>query len=85
MHGKSSRTKFLCIDCKKDTGRIEEYYMLKDEVWIQVHDSKYGMFCIGCFEQRLKRKLTKEDFNNSFVNSLNFDKKSMRLLNRLTT
>ena len=78
------RKKFLCLDCGIDTGKIGEHYMLIDSVWYQVHTSNKGMLCIGCLEIRLRRKLTKLDFNTSHVNAILPAKiYSARLLNRM--
>lgn len=63
-----ARTKFLCMDCGVDTGKIGEHYMLKDEVWNLIHDSNKGMLCIEHAEKRLGRKLIPTDFNASHVN-----------------
>lgn len=79
-----SRRKFLCKDCKIDTGKIGEHYMLKDSVWYSVYPSQEGMLCINCIEKRLGRKLNKNDFNNSYVNNLNFGVKNCKLVDRLT-
>lgn len=79
-----SRKKFQCIDCKIDTGKIGEHYMLIDSTWFQAHCSKTGMLCIGCLEQRLGRQLIAGDFNQSHVNiQLPTKIFSLRLLNRL--
>lgn len=76
------RRKWLCLDCKIDTGKIGEYYFLKTEVWLSVVSSINGMLCIGCLEQRLKRTLTREDFTDCYLN-LSTGNKSVRLLKRL--
>lgn len=78
-----SRKRFKCMDCKVDTGKIGEHYMLKDTTWNAVHSTAIGMLCIGCLEQRLGRMLSKHDFNDSYVNNLNFGIKSQRLINRM--
>ena len=79
-----SRAKFLCLDCKVDTGKAFEHYMLVDSVWTKIHNSKFGMMCIGCVEVRLGRKLTRLDFNSSYVNNPKLHRMSARLLDRLT-
>ena len=79
-----SRSRFLCLDCKVDCGKIGEHYMLKDLVWFSVVASNKGMLCVGCIEGRLGRRLIPSDFNNSYVNGLGFGQiKSNRLLERL--
>lgn len=77
----ASRKKWLCMDCKIDTGKIGEHYMLIDSVWSQVHSSKKGMLCIGCLEQRLDRIITARDFNTSYINKPRV--MSNRLMKRL--
>lgn len=78
-----SRTKWLCLDCRVDTGKIGEHYFLNTAIWVSVVGSKYGMLCIGCIEQRLGRKLQPSDFTNAYINSPKHASKSVRLLNRL--
>jgi len=80
----SSRKKFQCLDCKVDTGKLGEHYMLTDKTWYRVHGSNVGMLCIGCLENRLGRKLIKNDFNESHVNRVASGKFfSQRFINRL--
>lgn len=64
-----------------------EYYMLKDSVWKQVHDSERGMLCIGCLETRLGRKLIPLDFAVVPLNDPKhaFAPRSQRLQDRLTS
>lgn len=77
-----TRTKFRCLDCLVDTGRIGEHYMLRDSVWNSVASD--GMLCVGCLEIRLGRRLTREDFNNSHINRPVYGKFfSQRLTERL--
>jgi len=72
------------MDCKVNTLYIGEYYMLKDEVWKQVHNSQEGMLCIGCLEIRLKRQLNSQDFLDCILNKHYLTgPKSMRLTQRL--
>lgn len=79
-----SRTKWLCLSCGIDTGKAHEHYMLKDKVWELVHNSPNGMYCIGCFESKLGRELSRIDFNDSYINDPHFAPMSMRLFDRLT-
>lgn len=60
----TQRTSFKCIDCRVNTSKIGEYYVVEDRVWeaaIGKNDAT-GMLCIGCLEYRLKRQLTFSDF-----------------------
>lgn len=80
-----NRRKWLCLDCKIDTGKIGEHYMLIDSTWALIHNSNKGMLCIGCAEKRLGRLLTISDFNNSHINRTSPGQtKSQRLIERLT-
>lgn len=78
-----SRRKFLCLDCRVDTGKIYEHYMLVDTTWLRVVDSAVGMLCVGCIEIRLGRKLTAADFNDSYLNKSKKFIRSARLLERM--
>ena len=76
---------FLCIDCGQNTSSsvLQEYYMLKDELWNKINPEREGMLCIDCAERRLGRKLTPSDFADLPVNTLEFGSKSERLRSRL--
>lgn len=79
----TNRKKFLCLDCRVDTGKIGEHYFVHLPVWLQAHTSKVGMLCIGCLEMRLGRELTKEDFPAIHVNDPKLYRMSERLLSRI--
>lgn len=79
-----SRRKFLCLDCRVDTGKIHEHYFIRTDVWLSVVESIVGMLCIGCLEQRLGRELTPDDFTDCSLNSPKYEPKSQRLMKRLT-
>lgn len=79
----SSRRKFLCLDCKIDTGRIGEHYMLIDATWRLTGLGKYGMLCIEHVESRIGRKLRPADFNNSYLNRPRTGILSQRLKDRM--
>ena len=78
-----SRKRFLCLDCKVDTGKIKEHYFIKTDVWLSV--AQNGMLCINCLENRLGRKLNKHDFTDCFINDPKHNSMSHMLLNRLTS
>jgi hypothetical protein len=65
---KNSRKKFLCLDCRVDTGKIGEHYMLVDSTWTLTGLGKYGMLCIKDVEKRIGRQLKPSDFNGSYLN-----------------
>lgn len=71
------------MDCKIDTGKSYEHYMLVDSIWVLVHNSNRGMLCVGCCETRLGRELRYSDFNSSHVNNPRLHQMSDRLRNRL--
>jgi hypothetical protein len=60
---------FLCLDCERDTFR-NEYYMLRDAVWLAANPKGSGMLCIGCIEERLNRRLCPADFIDAPINRL---------------
>jgi len=58
---------FNCADCDQNTFIKNEYYMLHNEVWCSAA-SKFEMLCVLCFEKRLGRQLTHDDFVKLPVN-----------------
>lgn len=63
----------LCADCGVDTYAIDEYYMVRHDVWQAAGGHRCSprcadwpdhsvMLCIGCLEQRLGRELCATDF-----------------------
>lgn len=82
MTDEELKQRFLCLDCGVDTGEIDEYYMVRDDVWLAAVESKSsGMLCIGCLEKRLGRTLAHTDFTDAPVNFMG--PFSMRLRDRL--
>jgi hypothetical protein len=79
----ASRRKFLCLDCRVDTGKIGEHYMLIDETWRLTGLGKYGMLCVEHVEGRIGRKLVPADFNNSYLNRARTGIISQRLAERM--
>ena len=73
---------WFCLDCNEHTGEINEYYMVHDALWVVNVPEYHGMMCIGCFEDRLGRKLEPEDFTDCPLNQMK-ENKSDRLKNRL--
>jgi hypothetical protein len=57
-----------CLDCREDTIELDEYYMLRDDVWLEANPARDGMLCVGCVEQRLGRALRPGDFTTCVVN-----------------
>lgn len=82
---KQAKTDIInCDDCGKST--INEYYMLKDEVWNSI-GTKQTNLCVDCCEKRLGRKLNKNDFMDIELNFWENMKKfkTPKLINRLET
>jgi len=79
----NSRKKWLCLDCKIDTGKIGEHYMLVNSTWDQIHNSNIGMFCVNCAEKRLGRRLKPSDFHNCYINHKNYGTRSVKLTQRM--
>ena len=79
----ASRKKWLCLDCKIDTGKIREHYFIETELWLSVVGSKSGMLCVSCLEKRLGRKLSPADFPQVHINNPKLYGMSARLLDRL--
>lgn len=77
------RSKFICIDCGVDTGKIHEHYFVHDNIWLSITESKKGMLCIGCIEERLGRPLNSLDFPNVSINNPKYEDKSNRLMSRM--
>mgnify|MGYP001156642925 CR=1 FL=1 len=76
---------FKCRDCAQCTNCMYEYYMVNDDLWdIATEDfGGDGMLCIGCLENRLGGLLTKDDFTDAPLNTINLITGSTRLKDRL--
>lgn len=74
----------VCDDC--DTTVEDEMYMVNHEIWEQATSVKRTVkyLCIMCLEERLLRRLRREDFMIAGIN-LNGANRSKRLLDRLET
>jgi len=82
---------FDCFDCQQNTAEIDEYFMIHNELWdiVTAPPKKGGyriLLCIGCTEDRLGRKLTKDDFTDCPLNTgeLDFNPHSDRMKDRLS-
>lgn len=73
--------KMPCKDCGKETNNNENYYMIKDELWIKIHGDidgnihyLFGFLCITCLNNRfliyLRRQLTIDDFPDFPINQI---------------
>jgi hypothetical protein len=77
------RKKFLCLDCKVDTGKIGEHYFVHTPLWMKAVGSNKGMLCVGCLEKRVGRELNKEDFPPVHINNPKLYSMSYRLRSRI--
>ncbi|MBD0021968.1 hypothetical protein GII33_20925 [Gordonia pseudamarae] len=55
-------TDWRCLDCRTDMRTVDEYYLLRDELWLSIVPDRVGHLCIGCVEGRLGRLLGPDDF-----------------------
>jgi hypothetical protein len=72
-----------CLDCKINTNAIDEYYMLRNEVWAEANPEIDGKLCISCVERRIGRTLTAADFTSGKINRSTTRRRSPRLIDRL--
>jgi hypothetical protein len=72
-----------CLDCGINTDVIDEYYMLRNEVWVVANPEIDGQLCISCVARRLGRTLTSADFTGGRVNTSATLRRSPRLIDRL--
>lgn len=57
-----------CPDCHIGTRKDKSnFYMVHDHLWEEFGVGE-GCLCWDCFEKRLGRKLTKEDFTDAMCN-----------------
>lgn len=66
-----------CADCGVDTWAIGEVYVVQMELWARygvgpawdsaVNAHERACLCIGCLEQRMGRRLTRDDFTGNAV------------------
>ena len=78
-----SRRKFLCLDCRQDTGKMHEHYFVNTDLWLSAVGSKNGMLCIADLEKRIGRKLVPSDFPKVTINNPRYEAKSTRLMERM--
>lgn len=81
--GTNGRQKWLCLDCRVDTGKLHEHYFITLDLWLSAVGSKMGMLCIGCLETRLGRQLVPGDFTTCHINDPKRYPMSDRLRQRL--
>jgi len=63
-----------CHDCESEDF---QYYSVKNELWEQ-YGFGLGLLCLPCFEKRLGRKLTKDDFIDCPLNDENDTIRALR-------
>lgn len=74
-----------CCDCGMDVYTEGEAYSVHDHVWAANGTCRCAILCVGCFEARLGRQLTAEDFPKYPINDPARWHHSARLLSRLTS
>jgi hypothetical protein len=50
---------WLCMDCGKNTLHTDDYYMLRNKLWLQLvpREQRHEMLCLSCVSNRLRRPL----------------------------
>jgi hypothetical protein len=66
----SRNTNNFCMDCRVDTEKNGEYYMLHNELWYSINHKYRGKLCLLCVERRLGRDITSADFLDAPINSI---------------
>jgi hypothetical protein len=80
---------FACLDCNVHTGEINEYYMVRNDIWHMAVPDHKGMLCIGCLEARLSERMRQTvtlNFRSFTFYPINFApmyRKSERFISRL--
>ena len=67
----------------RGTDAIDEYYMLRNDVWAEANPEIDGKLCISCVERRIGRTLTAADFTSGKINTSTTLRRSPRLIDRL--
>lgn len=80
----ASRRKWLCLDCRVDTGKIHEHYFVQTPLWMKAVGSNRGMLCVGCLETRIGRTLKSFDFPDVHINNSKLYPMSDRLRSRIS-
>ena len=62
---------FNCVECGVNTLQINEYYMLKNDIW-DLAGAEQGMLCVSCFEALSNVTLTRADFTDYPINTAPF-------------
>jgi hypothetical protein len=56
-----------CFSCGQDTADMGEDFYVKDELWKPY--GVEGVLCVGCFEVRLGRQLSPNDFKGRYADA----------------
>ena len=61
--GKRRWRRQFCLDCARDTYKLEHYYMVRDKMWAAAGmKPDGGMLCLDCLQHRLGYRLKLSDF-----------------------
>jgi hypothetical protein len=76
-----NESKWLCLDCGKNTLHSDDYYMLRNKLWRQLvpREQRHGMLCLACVSRRLGRALQPEDFKKRGEDVSDADERPMDL------
>jgi hypothetical protein len=72
-----ARARSHCLDCGLDTIEAGEFYMVRNDVWPV--SPMAGMLCVGCLEERIGRRLRRDDFTSAPINAESGRRRSDRL------
>lgn len=78
-----------CLVCGDETtfraDKQDEWYMIRDALWLKANPNDDGKMCIGCVELKIGRRLRPKDFRPAPVNRVEFKGRvvSKRLVRRL--
>lgn len=81
-----ARSTCPCADCATPTAPIDgpsEWYAVSDTVWESAGATPDAILCIGCLEDRLGRRLSRQDFPEALLNRPDYGWHSDRLVDRL--
>ncbi|GAA1482972.1 hypothetical protein GCM10009624_34120 [Gordonia sinesedis] len=57
-----------CLGCGVDMFSLDEYFLLRGDLWRSIVPNGDGHMCVGCVEQSLGRRLVRDDFTKPSLN-----------------